>query len=1613
MANQDITVIINSSQAESALRKLNNLFGKQGLAIQSVTRASETLNTAQETLAASFSGVLTSGQKFNASLDRTILKSGALGKRYLLVADNIETYASAQDRATAADVRATKQREAAAKLAGNQALTDINQGSARKFAQQDIPKLFGSLPKQSLPNEVAGVERQQRAIEKMIASGQITRGAFHKVFTAISQDSTVTFTGMEADAARAARSIIASFDKINNRISGNSDAIVEARRRSSAAKAFSTQDVKQFYGKIPENAKPEKVASFQNSVQSAAKLIETGKVTRDQFNRIFDTIKTNGTSTFTGIDATAATAIRRMNTSFKSLGQSGASAAKEIILGWTGVIRIFAVHTLHLAISQVIFGFRDVAQSAADFSTKIAEIQTITQDASASTEQWSRGLRSLSDSLGIDAVEVATAAYEALSNQAAKGTDVIKFLSKAAIFAKTTNSSLANSVDLLTSVTNSYTREAISAERASEIFFTVIDLGRVKADELASSMGTVLQPASQLGIRVEEVGAAIATLSQQGINADTTLTLIRNVLIGLIKPTAEMQTLIKSWGVPTGEAAIKTFTWTGVLEKLSKELETGGISRLGELEGDIRKLTGTLGLTKNIDTYRKSLEAIDKSGPSFKNAEKSIRDSFGDRFKAQVTGLKNVFNIDLGNNLLRQFVEISESFGGIGNALKKLSEPIVNIVSNFTNVGTAALTVASSIFRFADSFGGLSIASKLASTSANIFITRLALEKVAIISGYEGLLKKSYTVQVYGAVLEKTARNITNFIAKITLFKEINVVAGYISNLTYGLLSSIPGFNGLISVLGGFGTAISRTASNFATYVSQTKLGQSISLNFGKSLDFLTKRFGAFGTWVSGLKINLQSFISYLSITIGLLNTLANEIAEAKAKASRAQEEELSKKTTDSQLAEKKAIDNFRREFLKSQQDMEKQTLQTSSVINQEVTKISQSYIQARQAAAGGLGVDISDLEIAVNGGKTTADIAKETLDLIKESQGIVKDLQTDLQSSKFTGQLLTIVSEFDQFGKSLGSVKNGFSALDGATLIGPFKGVLAQTDFVLTKIEELKTKAVKLYDSGNIADARVSLSQASELAKTLEGANPADTIADLAGNARNKLEDLQLKSLGGNKKSLIARAKDLEGKAINLFNLGNLEAARDIFSKVDSILDDVTSKDATLNKSLKSLGITSKPKTDLQKGILENRLKVFANGSDKLAGGQTLSQQLAQQRIDSELKLQTNLKKTAEIYSETNDTQNQVLQRSQQVAEANQEAASAARKLADAWSETNKNIESSINKLITAQQGVDLSQHKGILSPDRFFGKLGIDTTFDFGKGAGSENDVIAKEKAFRQAQSEFDSDPKSVDAFNKKTEAAKKLVDTLEQYLKIQLLINKEFQKNKDGSFKRDQNNRLIEVPLDQRDLKGKGNTDINSFDTFIQQFRDDLKKSEELFKGKSAARSILEQSPDLLKQNDIKNEGAKDYLQKLLDQSKDLNTDQSSISNPDFSKLAIDDLPAKFQLSSSAASDFAGLLQSNLNSINLTIDATIAKIQSLNGTFGAGTNFSPVQDRNANFSPTLQAVNSNPRRPANNAVVNNTEVGEINLNIENSTNEQELFERIVAGIRRGLRTGNITLG
>ena len=130
--------------------------------------------------------------------------------------------------------------------------------------------------------------------------------------------------------------------------------------------------------------------------------------------------------------------------------------------------------------------------------------------------------------------ETVPALYQAISAGVPQENvfDFMKIASDAALGGVT---DLETAVDGISSATNAYGIEALSAQQASDLMFTAVKGGKTTFEELSASLFNVIPTAAALKVEFSNVTAALASMTAQGVPTSVATTQLRQLLVELSK----------------------------------------------------------------------------------------------------------------------------------------------------------------------------------------------------------------------------------------------------------------------------------------------------------------------------------------------------------------------------------------------------------------------------------------------------------------------------------------------------------------------------------------------------------------------------------------------------------------------------------------------------------------------------------------------------------------------------------------------------------------------------------------------------------------------------------------------------------------------------------------------------------------------------------------------------------------------------------------------------------------------------------------------------------------------------------------------------------------------
>ena len=395
--------------------------------------------------------------------------------------------------------------------------------------------------------------------------------------------------------------------------------------------------------------------SSGNAATSMAKLEKLKPISADTTSKL--------SNASTQADKVARSA-KKAGDEFEKTGKKGKKAADAFLVSWQTMARVVGTQLIVRALNAIRGALDDAVTGAVDFQKAVAEISTIGADLGGLENIEDMVLR-VSKTFNVDLADTAEAAYQTVSNQiASTEKDVESFLGTAAKFAKVTKTDMATAVSLLSGTLNAFDKDVSQAEDVAAKFFKTIELGRTRADELAAGLGTIAPVARELGIEMEELNAAVVTLSIQGLKTDKVVTQIRGAMQAFLKPTTAMKAGMKELGFETGEQVFAAYDLQEAIQKLIATTD-GSAASISQYFPRIRGLTGVMGLAKDetgnfTEAMREQQDALADYDAGYKivlstdaetvtkainSIKKSLTDLFGQKVLAAGASLVRTLNL--------------------------------------------------------------------------------------------------------------------------------------------------------------------------------------------------------------------------------------------------------------------------------------------------------------------------------------------------------------------------------------------------------------------------------------------------------------------------------------------------------------------------------------------------------------------------------------------------------------------------------------------------------------------------------------------------------------------------------------------------------------------------------------------------------------------------------------------------------------------------------------------------------------------------------------------------------------------------------------------------------
>jgi len=393
--------------------------------------------------------------------------------------------------------------------------------------------------------------------------------------------------------------------------------------------------------------------------------------------------------------------------------------------------------------------FRAGIRTIASFGQEMSGVQALTQATAEEMDNMQKLARELGSTTKFTAAEAAKG-MQFMAMAGLETNQILAAMPGTLDLAAAGMIDLGAAADIATNILAGFGLQAKEMGRVGDVLALTSASANTNVFELGEAMKFSAPIASNLGVEIEEVSAAIGTLSNAGIKGGEAGTVLRRVMLSLIKPSTEAKKALATYGFAMEDLDPQVHGFTNVLQRLADaQISVTDAAKVFEVRG----VTGFLALQKAVPEMRKLTDELTKAeGAAKRMAEARMDNLIGDWLK-----LKSAIS------------EVAISLGedGAGGSMRDLLQSVTKgvrwLIDNWNHLRNAAVMTMLDIEDFAD---------VLSTALQNGFDTALAHIK----AGWFDL--KGVLFTIFAALEEQFGKMIASQISKMQfLVSKASVVA--------------------------------------------------------------------------------------------------------------------------------------------------------------------------------------------------------------------------------------------------------------------------------------------------------------------------------------------------------------------------------------------------------------------------------------------------------------------------------------------------------------------------------------------------------------------------------------------------------------------------------------------------------------------------------------------------------------------------------------------------------------------------------------------------------------------------------------------------------------------
>lgn len=307
-----------------------------------------------------------------------------------------------------------------------------------------------------------------------------------------------------------------------------------------------------------------------------------------------------------------------------------------------------------------------------DMEAGAVKVSTVADMTKISMDDITSGIKKLSNETGVSTNELNEALYNAIS-ASVDTADAMGFVGDATKLAKAGFADIGSTIDVLTTIMNSYGLEATEVTRISDILIQSQNLGKLTVQQLSTSMGKIIPTAKAAGVGIEQVSSAYVEMTKAGVSVEESTTYVNSMLNELNKSGTKVDKTLREVSGKSFKELMESGKSVGdVLAILDKHAKDNGKS-LGDLFGSSEAAkAGFILAEEGGEKFNETLKNLSGSAGSTEDAFNKVSNTTKEKFIRTLNESKNKL-MEFGTKLLPIVDKALDAFGGLLDKFNELS----------------------------------------------------------------------------------------------------------------------------------------------------------------------------------------------------------------------------------------------------------------------------------------------------------------------------------------------------------------------------------------------------------------------------------------------------------------------------------------------------------------------------------------------------------------------------------------------------------------------------------------------------------------------------------------------------------------------------------------------------------------------------------------------------------------------------------------------------------------------------------------------------------------------------------------------------------------------------